>query len=65
MRTINTTELYDFLLCEGCFCYIATRRAESDHYVDLGLERGSRTQNSTKGPMFGPMSSGILPKSIF
>ena len=51
--------------CEGCFCYIATRRAKGDHYVDLGLERDSRTQNSTKGPKFGPRASGILPKSIF
>ena len=55
----------DKRLCEGCFCYIATRCAEGDHYVDLDLERDSQTQNSTKGPIFGPRASGILPKSIF
>ena len=34
--------------------------------MDFGLEkRGSRTQNSTEGPKFGPRANGILSKSIF
>ena len=33
--------------------------------MDFSLEkRGSRTQNSTEGPKFGPRANGILSKSI-
>jgi hypothetical protein len=44
--------------CEGCFCYIATRRAEGDHYVDLNFKEGvvepkiqPRAINSAQGLM--------------
>ena len=50
--------------CEGCFCDFSMWRAEGDHYADLSLKRGSRTQNSTKGPKFGPRASGTLSKNI-
>ena len=50
--------------CEGCFCDFSMWRAEGDHYADLSLKRGSRTQNSTKGPKFGPRVSGTLSKNI-
>ena len=63
---MNKIEL-DYIdeVCEGCFCYVATRRAEGDHYMDLSLKQGSRTQNSTKGPKFGPRASGTLSKNIW
>ena len=44
--------------CEGCFCYIATWRAEGDHYVDLNFREGAvepkiqpRAINSAQGLM--------------
>jgi hypothetical protein len=44
--------------CKGCFCYIATWRAEGDHYVDLNFREGvvepkiqPRVINSAQGLM--------------
>jgi hypothetical protein len=52
------TSLRTFDVCEGCFCYIATRRAEGDHYVDLNFREGvvepkiqPRAINSAQGLM--------------
>ena len=49
---------HPFNKCEGCFCYIATRRAEGDHYVDLYFREGvvepkiqPRAINSAQGLM--------------
>jgi hypothetical protein len=59
----SLNEKYKFVIgkersCEGCFCYIATRRAEGDHYVDLNFREGvvepkiqPRAINSAQGLM--------------
>ncbi len=58
--------IYTHIPCEGCFCYIATRRAEGDHYMDLNFREGvvepkiqPRAINSAQGLM-GYFQKGIL-----
>jgi hypothetical protein len=70
LLTIIASSSKDYLKpvasCEGCFCYIATRRAEGDHYVDLYFREGvvepkiqPRAINSAQGLM-GYFRKGIL-----